>query len=352
MVTGATSGSTGTVVSNPAGSSNTATLRNSRGTFVDGERIYETDGVNEFDASGLTVEVIVPVAESSFGTLAGTNFFASRGIVLVDYKSTEENLFSLIDVTGTATARPTSIAVVISNLLQYDYASVFRLTGAAGTVNKTEYSATGGESAGGTTITVDGTIDSDVPNKTLGGTLVLQDVSDTGKEYVIRFSSFVPSTGVVTLAYSNIASLTSGDTNTLNETGAFASTLVGDLVYNVDLGEVSYVSVVTSDDSVEINPAFTGDPTGDNIKLNCVPITLVDTADNVYFMLVFKYKETDGTASASMQYNAADIYARLRVRNIATAAVKIKGYTGDFTVTEAAGGIAAATRIENTVYGS
>jgi len=352
LVTGGTSGATGIVVSNPAGSANTATLRNTRGTFIDGEAIYENDGTDEFDASGLTVEVIVPVAESSLGTLAGTNFFASRGVVLIDYKAIEENLFSLIDVKGNPTARPTSISVVISNLLEFDYASVFRLTGASGTVDKTEYSAAGGEGVGDTTITVDGTIASDVPNKTNGGTLVLQDADDNGKEYVIRFSSFVPATGVVTLANLDIASLTSGDTTTLNESGVFGSTLVGDLVYNHDLDEISYVSVVTSANSVKINPAFSGDPTGDHVELNCVPITLIDTADNVYFMLVFKYKEIDGTASASMQYNVTDIYARLRVRNISTAAVKIKGYTGDFTITEAAGGIAAATRIENTVYGS
>ena len=136
LVTGGTSGATGIVVSNPAGSSNTATLRNSRGTFVDGEDIYENIGTDEFDGTGLTVEVIVPVAESSFGTLAGVNFFGSRGVVLTDYKSGEENLFSLIDVTGAPTARPTSISMSILNLLEFDYASCFRLTASGGIVEK------------------------------------------------------------------------------------------------------------------------------------------------------------------------------------------------------------------------
>jgi len=352
-VTGNTSGATGVVVSNPAGTNNTALLRNSRGTFVNGERIYETDGVNEFDASGLTVTVIVPVAESSFGTLAGTTFFASRGVVLANYKTAEQNNFSLIDATGTPRARPTSITMSISNLKQYDWATCFRLTGAGLIIEKDEFSATGGEAVGDPTLTVDGTIPADVPGKSAGGTLVLVDVSDDNKEYVIRYDSYAAATGVFTLSNVIIASADAATTTTIQETGAFANSKVGDIVVNHSRSEaVAYVTEVTDDDNVVISPAISGQTTGDSIELNCVPITLVDTADQVYVPLVFEFREADGTASASMQYNAADIYARVRVRNTSAAATKIKGYTSDVTITEAAGGSAAATRTENTVYGS
>lgn len=349
IVTGATSGAIGTVVSNPAGSSNTALLRDSRGTFINGERIYENDGADEFDASGLTVEVIVPTAANSFGSLAGVNFFATRGILLSGYKSAEENLFSLIDATGAGRARPTSITMEILNGKQYDYISCFRLTAAAGSVKKTEYSATGGEVAGDPTLTVDGTIAADVPGKTLGGTVALQDVSDNGQEYVIRYSSYVAATGVVTLANLDIALVDSGSTTTIVEAGVFGSTKVGDLVYNHDLDETTYVSSVDSVNQITVNPPFSVDPTGDHVELNCVPIA-VDTADNVYFFIVFEFKEADGSASASMQY-IADIPARVRVRNTSAAAQKIKGYTADVTI-GTGGGIASTTRIENTVYGS
>lgn len=350
VVTGKTSGATGTVVSNPAGSANTALLRNSRGTFVDGEAIYLNDPADQFDASGLTVEVIVPVAESSFGTLAGVNFFASRGVLLADYKVAEENLFSLIDATGEPRARPTAITMEILNLLQYDWASCFRLTGSGGSVNKTEYSATGGEAIGDATLTVDGAVAADVPGKTAGGSLVLRDVSDDNKEYAIRFASYVAATGVVTLANLDIASADSGtDTDKIVEAGVFGTTKVGDLVYNHDLGLVSYVSEVVSANEVSIYPALTGQDPGDHIELNCCPIA-VDTADNVYFMIVFEFKESNGSASASMQY-VANIYSRVRVRNTPDATTKIKGYTADVTI-GTGGGIASATRIENTVYGS
>lgn len=350
VVTGATSGATGTVVSNPGGASNTALLRNSRGTFIDGEDIYETDGVNEFAASGLTVQVIVPVAESSFGTLAGTSFFFSRGVVPIDYKTSEENLFSVIDATGTPRARPTSITMQILNLKQYDYASCFRLQGSGLPIDKTEYSATGGEVAGDATLTVDGTIAADVPGKTLGGWLVLQDVSDNNQEYVLRYDSYVAATGVVTLSNSAIVAIDSGTTTNLTETGAFASTVVGDLVYNSTQGEVSYVSEVVSANEIAVNPPFSAATTGDAVELNSIPYALVDTADNVYFFIVFEFKEADGSASASMQY-VADIFSRVVVRNTSTAATKIKGYTADVTI-GTGGGVSSATRIGNTVYGS
>lgn len=346
-VTGATSGATGIVVSNPAGTSNTALLRNSRGTFVDGEAI-EIDGSNRFDASGLTVEVIVPVAESSFGTLAGTSFFFSRGVVPIDYKTAEENNFSVIDATGTPQARPTSITMIVSNLKQYDYCSVFRLASAGGIIEKTEFSATGGETASGTTLTLDGTIPADVPGKTLGGTLALMDVSDNNQEYIIRYDSYVAATGVVTLSNYSVAAADSATTTNIQETGAFTTAEVGDLVYNSTAGGVSYISEVVSANEVNINPPITGQTTADAIDFNVIPYALVDTLDQVYVLIVFEFKEADGTASASMQY-VADIDVRIVVRNTSAATTKIKGYTAD-AVIGTGGGSGSATRIENTVY--
>ena len=350
VVTGAVSGATGVVVSNPGGASNVALLRNSRGTFIDGERIYETDGVNEFNATGLTVEVIVPVAANSFGTLAGTTFFASRGVLLIDYKSAEENNFSLIDATGTPKARPTSITMEILNLKQYDWASAFRLLSEGGALNKTEYSAAGGELIGDATLTVDSAIAADVPGKTLGGSLMLRDVSDDNKEYVLRFSSYVAATGVVTLANVDIAAADAATTTTIQETGAFTTAKVGDLVLNkTRANAVSYIKTITDNNNAVIDPPITGQTTGDAIELNACPIA-INTLDDVYFALVFEFKEADGSASASMQY-IADIFARVVVRNRSEAAVKIKGFTAAVTI-GTGGGSSSATRIENTVYGS
>ncbi len=349
LVTGATSGATGIVVSNPGATADTALIRNTRGSFVDAERIWETDGVNEFDAAGLTVDIITPVAESSFGTLAGTSFFFSRGVVPLDFKSAEENLWSTIDAAGLPRSRPTTITMQILNLLQFDYASTSRLLAAAGAIDKTEYSATGGEVVGGTTLTVDGTIAADVPGKTLGGFLTLRDVSDANREYVLRFSSYVAATGVITLANVDIVSADAATSTTIQEVGAFTNAKVGDLVLNKTRSNaVSYISQIVDNDNCVIDPPIAAQAATDAIELNAIPIALVDTADDVYFFIVFEFKETDGSASASMVF-VANIESRVVVRNTKAAAVKIKGFTADVQISTT-GGIASATRIENTVY--
>lgn len=349
-VTGQTSGATGVVVSNPGGTNNTALLRNSRGTFINGEDIQSSTG-NYFNASGLTVEVIVPVAEASFGTLAGVTFFASRGVLLDDYKSGEANNFSLIDATGTQRARPTQIAVTISNLKQYDYAACYRLTGTGGIVEKDEFDAAGGESIGDATLTVTDTpIPADVPGKTLGGTLVLVDVSDDDQEYVLRYNSYAAATGVFTLSNIVVSAETGTDTDTIVDTGAFTDAKVGDLVINLTRSNtVAYITDVVSADEISIYPPIAGQDAGDSIEINAVPIS-VDTADDVYVLIVFEFKESDGSASASMVY-VSGFYAKAVVRNTSDATTKIKGFVQEVSV-GTSGGSAVATRIENTVYGS
>lgn len=352
VVTGVTSGATGTVVSNPGGSSNTALLRDSRGTFVDGEQI-QVDGSNYFAASGLTVTSITPVAANSFGDLAGGRFFASRGVVLIDYKLSQENSWQTIDATGATKQRPTSITMTISNLKQFDWASCFRLTGSGGTIDKTEYSATGGETLGGATLTVDGTIAADVPNKDNGGHCILRDQDDNNQEYHFRFSSFVPSTGVVTLA-NTAATATAGTTTTnLFSTGNFTDA-------NVDVGDIivvttpdrgyAYVKQRVSDNEVLLDRPITGLTSGDSFEINSIPSITVNTLDDVYFPIILEFQEADGSASASMQY-VADIFTRVRVRNTSDATTKIKGFTVDITI-GTGGGSAITTRIPNTVYGS
>ncbi len=178
---------------------------------------------------------------------------------------------------------------------------------------------------------------------------MLVDVTDNNQEYLLRYSSFVVSTGVVTLANVVIASADAATPTTIQETGAFAAAQVGDLVLNNGNGHdgISYISEVVDDDNCVIDPPITSQTTGDAIELNAVPI-VVTTSDEVFFAIIFEFKEADGSASASMQY-IADINARVVGRNNATAAIKIKGFTSEVVI-GTGGGNASITRIENTVY--
>jgi len=347
-VTGVTSGATGVVVSHHT-TEKILMLRNSRGTFVDAEQI-QVDGSNYIPASGTTVTPITPVLADALCTKAGSLVIGATGVLFSDYRTAEENSFTLYDCNGVLRQRPTSVSMTISNLDVADWASCFRLTGSGGSIDKEEYSAAGGESIGDTTLDVDGSITVDTVGKSLGGRLVLVDVDDDSKEYVIRFASW--SGGQFTLANDVITDAESGtDTDTIVSAGFFADKEVGDIVINTTRSNaVSYIrSIDSGGDSAEIYPPIAGQTDGDNIEVNAVPIA-VASGDYVYVPIIHKYIASGTSTSASLQY-LAPIYTRVRVRNTADAAQKIKGYTGDFTI-GTGGGAAVATRIPNTVYGA
>ena len=349
IATGTTSGATSTVLSLQA-TSGIALFRNTRGTFTDDEIITFSSGGNMSAAQVTKVEVIVPVAESSFGTLAGTTYFASRGVLLTDYKSSEENSFVLIDATGVTKQRPTSITMTILNAKQYDYIMCWRLTGDGGPINKTEYTATGGEAIGDATIDTTA-IAADVPGKTAGGHVMLVDVTDNNQEYLLRYSSYTAASGLITLANTTGTAEGGTTTTTVVDTGVFtaANCKVGDLFWNTTRGLHAYVKERTDDNTIVLDRIITGQVSTDTFELNCVPV-IITSSDQLFFPIVWSFMTADGSAAASMQY-IADIYAKVIARNTSDAAIKIKGFTAPVTI-GTGGGSAAVTRIPNTVYGS
>jgi len=341
-VTGVTSSATGVVVSHDA-TLKVIMLRNTRGTFVDAEQI-QVDGSNYIPASGTTVTALTPVA-AGFGAFIGGTYFGSPGVLLSDYKSSEENSFQLLDSNSVSRQRPASTSMTVSNVAPYDWVSVFRLTGVGGEIDKTEYAAVGGETPGDATITATSAISNDVPGKTVGGRLVLIDASDDNQDYSIRYSSWTGT--VVTLA--NLTGTAEGgtDTTTIVDTGVFATAEVGDLIYNSTRTATSYIVEVVSDDEVTIYPAITSQSTGDTFEVNAIPIT-VTSSDYVYFPIIQTFVTSGTSVSASMVF-LATIYGRTRVRNTSDASVKIKSFTSDVTI-GASGGETVAVRQEDTVY--
>jgi len=318
-VTQATSGATGVVISHNT-TDKILLLRNVRGTFSTSYAVTSNDNSGSFtpDAAAVTFS---PKKASPLGTFAGGTFFGARGVLLSDWVTGDENSFQLTPIEGGTKERPVAISLEVTNLVGTDETTttddrvaIFRLTGSGGSINKTEYSAAGGESIGDTTITVDSSIAQDVPGKTTGGVLRIRDASDDNKEYRIRYSSW--SGTVFTLANIDIAAADSGtDTDTIVESGAFTNAKRGDIVVNKTRSNaVSYVVSVDDANTVQISPAISGQTAGDAIELNCVPITM-NAADDVYVPLLDKHA-TGTTASTSIVYSST-IYFRVVVRNSA-----------------------------------
>lgn len=349
-VTQETSGATGIIQAYDA-TAKVMLLRNTRGTFI---THATTATLTDNDNSG-TVEIdgnaiaFSPKKASPFGTFAGGTFFGARGVLLSDWLSADENSFILAPIEGGTKERPQAISISITNLVGTDETTstddrvgLFRLTGDGEDIDKMEYSAAGGESIGDTTLVVDTAITQDTPGKTTGGTLVIRDASDDYQEYYLRYSSW--STSTFTLTNIDIAAADGGSTTTVIESGAFTNAKRGDLVYNHDLGEVTYVKTVDSANQITVYPAFSEDPTGDHIELNCVPISM-NTADEVYVPLI-RRMATSSSESVSVIY-VSPLYIRAKVRNT-RATTKIKPFSVDTSSTGSDVSI-ATIRTEDTI---
>jgi hypothetical protein len=321
-ITQATSGATGVIISHDT-VNKIVLVRSTRGAFANTLQVDADDDADYFDATGLTAGNFAFLSAAPLGTFAGGTYFGARGVVLIDYLAADENSFILVDIGGTSRQRPTSIVIEVTNvwgnartLDDADLVAVYPITGSGGDIDKDPTDAVyamncdGGEVPGATTLAVDA-IPVWAPSS--GGRIVLIDDDDASQEYVIRYSSYDAGTDTYTLANIDIAALDSGTVTTLNETGAFATAKRGDLVYNHDLDEVSYITKITDDDNCTIYPAFSGDPTGDHIEINCIPIT-VTSSDDAYNCVIHEYP-TGSTSSASLIYPGSTFYFRVKVRN-------------------------------------
>ena len=332
-VTQETSGATGIVVNHNT-TDKIIMLRNTRGTFGTHATNYTlTDG-----STGGTVEInteataVTPVGAAPFGTFAGGTFFVATGIVLTDYLTSEANNFQLKTDEGTVVEAPTKVTISVGNTRSGDKVGVFRLSAAGGNIVKDRYNATV-QSALATTAVMGSSITVDEPGRSAGGVVRLVDASSSA-EYRIRFSSWASAT--FTLTSSTIASADSGtNTTTIVESGAFASSKVGDLVVNVTRGNaVSYITVVTDNNTVTISPAITGQTTADEIRLNVLPVATTTTPQDTWYVPMIDTYETTGstgtpgTETALITY-LADIPVRVRARN----AGNIIPYEADSTVT-------------------
>jgi len=354
-VTQANSGATGIIVSHDT-TLKQILLRNVRGTFNTADVVTDNDSAGTFTPTVATP--FAPKKQAPLGTFAGGTFFGARGVKLTDWiVASDENKFQLTDSAGVLRERPIAITLEITNLvgtseatLTDDRVAMFRLTGDGGNIDKTEYSAYGGEAIGAATLDTDTAIAVDVPGKSVGGVVRLRDATD-GKEYRIRYSSWSNiggggTDGRFALANIIIPAADAATTTTITEAGAFTNAKRGDIVVNHTRSEaVSYVTQVNSADLITISPAITGQTVGDSIELNCVPI-IVNTADDIFVPIIDAYAVAT-SISASIVFDAT-IYYRVVVRNVA-ATIKIIPFSTDGSTTGVNKSV-ATIRTPDTIY--
>ncbi len=331
-VTQATTGAKGVIISHDT-TNKVVLLRSTRGSFADGYQVDADDDADFFAAASLVAASFAPTSAAPFGTLpGGGTFFGARGVLLTDYKSTQENNFILTDIEGGTYARPETISLTITNLvggaetsIEHDRVAMFRLTGSGGNINKTEYDVTGTPAAGDSTLAISGTITDDTP--AAGSLVVVQNPgSATAMEYAIRYSSWTG--GTFTLANVTGVAEAGTDSTTIVDTGNFTTAKRGDIVYTAK--GISYIETVDDNDTISLTTPISGLTTSDAYELNAVPVAL-DSGDDVY--VPFIYKHATGSQESTSIIYVAQIYYRVKVRNTRNTTTKIKPYSSDGTTT-------------------
>ena len=312
---------TGVIISHDTGTPQIVLLRSTRGTFNATDTIDADDDADTFtpdEAGNFAATVAAPL-----GTFAGGTFFGARGVVLIDYLAADENSFILTDIEGNSRQRPTSITIAVTNLSgnaktedDADLVTIYLLTGSGGDIDKDTMLCDGGEAIGDTTIDVD-----DIPVWVpTAGRIVLVDVSDASKEYVIGYSSWNGTTDQFVLDNLDIANLDSANNpgtkyTELTEAGVFGSVKRGDLVYNHSQpNDTSYIVSVDSANQITVYPGFTTDPSTEHIEINCLPVAPEAATDYVFAAIMHRY------ALASLEdvaiiYPGSTVYFRTKVRN-------------------------------------
>ena len=353
-VTQETSGATGIVLSHDT-TLKQIVLRDTRGVFAT-DPTLETLTDND---SGGTVEIdqtadnFAAQTGTPFGSFAGGVYFGARAVVIIDFLAADENNFQLRDSANVLRLRPVTFLIEVANLVggaatetDSDLVLAARLTGAGGVIDKTEFSAAGGEAIGATTLVVDTVIPADVPGKSIGGVLYIRDQSDVNREYRVRYTSYLTST--FTLFQVAVAAADGGtNTTTVVEAGAFGSVLRGDIVVNTSRGDaVSYVTDVPDANTINIDPPIAGQTTGDVINVGGVPI-IVNTLDDVFVSLLDLYA-TGAVAQVAVVF-VAILDWRVRVRN-KRATVKIKTFVADVQAASAVDRSTPVTRLTDTIF--
>ncbi len=332
-VTQQTTGATGVVISHNT-STKVVLLRSTRGAFESGYTIDADDDSSTWTT--VTAANFAAKTAAPLGTFAGGTMFFARGVVPVisGVLPGDENSYICTDIGGTSNERPTSITIEVTPLegtdettSTDDNVAIWKLTGSGGNIEKDSGDAMvcdGGEAIGDTTLAVDAI---PVWAPTTGGTIILVDISDSNKEYAIRYTSYDSATDVYTLSNIDIASVDSGSTTTVVESGAFGDAKRGDLVYDHDQSEVSYVKTVDSANQITVYPAFSATTAGHHVELNCIPI--VTTASDEVFNAIMHRYAVNTTESVGLIYPGSTMYFRVKVRNTRSAVKKIKPYSSD-----------------------
>jgi len=321
------------------------TLTDITGTFSASD-VLDDESADSVTISGAPV-VIVPVKASPFGTLAGGILFGARGVVLINPGAGDAQDARLIDDNGTPRTPPNNVSVEITNLVDQDVVFVADDDGTSGVIDKDRFGGVSGTPAiGSTSITVAGSIDSDVPQA--GFLRVVDTDSPNLIEDRLRYSARTSTVFTLIVPKDGVALTVGGSATLLVDSAAtFLSDDIkfGDPCRNTTTGGIATVVSVDSNTQITTTTLSTGTWASAELYDIGTTIRAYTTADNLYAPILDRRVESgDGTSinNTLVQSTSFGVVVNVRQGKI------ILPFTQNTTV-EAAGRSLATIRTVDTI---
>jgi hypothetical protein len=230
---------------------------------ADDDVVEDTGGVDDvtLHAGGsFGLEFYTSPKASPFGTFTGSQLFAARGVYVSNPAGADTQNYILTDNLGNLRSPPNTVAFTVENTRAGDRILVARDTGTLGVIDKDQFGGIATGTLGASTITVTGSIDSEVPSS--GYVRVVSTAAGTGllqEHHYVYDSRTTGASGVFTLradaAGTDITTADAPDANgeaQLIDTSATFQTdnvEVGMLVRNTTALKTTHVWEVVSVDS-------------------------------------------------------------------------------------------------------
>ena len=253
--------------------------------------------VVQTDGAGGAIQSIAAVKQSPFGTFTGSQLFGARGILYTGQHDDDTQAYTLIDDNGTQRVSPNTVSFTVSNTLALDRVLVARDTGVDSIIDKDQFGGMAVTGASATTLTVTGSIDTEVPTAGYVRVVAVDEQEEHKYEYDSRVTG---ASGTFTLhpVTPGTADATTSPTLLVDAAADFVTDGVnpGMLVQDTTNGDTYEVTSVTDLNTLVIFQVFGTGGTfalGDLYTIN-ETIQAYDTSDDIYDLIL----DTEATGTS------------------------------------------------------
>jgi hypothetical protein len=265
-------------------------------------------------AGGAFLSITSPKA-SPFGTFTGTTIFGAQGVLFTGIDLNPQ-AYTLTDDLGTLRPPPNTVTILVDNTLALDRVLVARDTGLAGVIDKDQFGGMTATGISATSITVGGTVDSEVPAAGWVRVVAVDEQQEHRYKYDSRTTG---ASGVFTLTPITPGTATAGTSDTeLFDTGATFVTEgaeVGMLVYVAGRTSTYEVTDIQSETNVGLRLLYGagGFVSTDTYTMN-ETIQAYDTGDDIFDLIIDAEATTTSYSNTIVKTPAANFGVVVNVR--------------------------------------